>query len=680
MRWILFVVLVFYIMGMSHAAHPSGELSPSWETTLWFSRLPDRLGRLVPQLNQQEVRRKLGPALQSGGSDAWQAYLEELRDWPTTVQIIVDQTDASLVKEPALPTLYAGLANQRILVELHRKRDSGMPDYADLDVNLSASRDITLRYNEGRPRLILLNLAYLPEGTHKYTLAIVNQTGRLLGKLPLEITAVPTGYLSVELVDSEKNSLTPARVGVYTQAIGFLRPSNVIPLFISESEVFYRNTVDPTWPSPHKRVFYTTGEFEMAVPSGPCRLIIRKGIEYLLYDETINIQAGERVKRKISMERWINLPEQGWYSSDDHVHIGRNGLNNEPILQLAQAEDVHVAQMLQMGDIDRIYFLQYAWGDEGMVVDGDYVLRSGQEDPRTRFRGHVIMLNPTNGIHDRETYYIYEDVFDTTHRMGGMAGYAHYGILLNAERGLSIDVPLGKVDFMELIQFHQLRTDVMYHFWNMGFRIIPTAGSDFPVSNSLLGDARFFVHVDGPFSYADWYRGLQAGHTFVSDGPVLEFIVDGMLPGSEINLIGPNKLRVQAVARINPTLDQLERLEIVQMGEVIKTVTADENGQIPLQIQMDLDVSQSAWIAARAFGKRTKAHTAPVYLVVDGKRILNKHELPKALERVEEKLREIEEGMVSKDAHPILQSNAPRLGELIKRARKVYRDIEKQAQ
>ena len=53
-------------------------------------------------------------------------------------------------------------------------------------------------------------------------------------------------------------------------------------------------------------------------------------------------------------------------------------------MQWVQAEDIHVSNIVQMDDINTLSFIQYAWGDQGMYVDGDYVLRSGQEGPRAQ--------------------------------------------------------------------------------------------------------------------------------------------------------------------------------------------------------------------------------------------------------------------------------------------------------
>ena len=40
------------------------------------------------------------------------------------------------------------------------------------------------------------------------------------------------------------------------------------------------------------------------------------------------------------------------------------------------------------------------------------------------------------------------------------------------------------------------------------------------------------TRIDGP----TWFAGLDAGRTFVSNGPALDFTVNGQLPGSEIEV------------------------------------------------------------------------------------------------------------------------------------------------
>jgi hypothetical protein len=74
--------------------------------------------------------------------------------------------------------------------------------------------------------------------------------------------------------------------------------------------------------------------------------------------------AGETVK----LTRWIYMPEQGWYSADDHLHIARPIKElNAFISKWMQAEDIHVANLLQWGLEKRFHnALQYAFGVSGM--------------------------------------------------------------------------------------------------------------------------------------------------------------------------------------------------------------------------------------------------------------------------------------------------------------------------
>ena len=70
-------------------------------------------------------------------------------------------------------------------------------------------------------------------------------------------------------------------------------------------------------------------------------------------------------------------------------------------------------------------------------------------------------------------------------------------------------------------------------YLNLGFRLTAAAGSDTPWG-STIGEVRTYVHLGDKFDVDNWFRQFKAGHTFVSNGPALEFTVDGELPGTEL--------------------------------------------------------------------------------------------------------------------------------------------------
>jgi len=289
-----------------------------------------------------------------------------------------------------------------------------------------------------------------------------------------------------------------------------------------------------------------------------------------------------------------------------------------------------VANILQMSNLARYYFPQYAFGVAGQFVRGDHALVSGQESPRTAHRGHTISLNGSR-YHHPVLYFLYHKHAEDIHGDGGLFGYAHVLVdAFHASWGLALDVPMGLVDFVEVLQFSQLGTGLLYDFLNMGFKLNPIAGSDFPYIN-LPGTERSYVKVIGRFTPQAWFEGLKNGRTFVTTAPVLYFSVAGKTMGEELSVAAGESIEINGSARINPDYDQLTRLELVRHGDVLASEHSD-NGVESLALQHWLTVNEGSWLALRAYGKNgSVAHSAPVYVLVNGSDDFSEHTQLKAL-------------------------------------------------
>ena len=105
-----------------------------------------------------------------------------------------------------------------------------------------------------------------------------------------------------------------------------------------------------------------------------------------------SIGSPTRSSRSRRVRRSADRAAAGWYSGDVHIHSPRRDAADERAMQIqAQAEDLNVANLLQMGNIATAHFPQRGWGPNGgRVVDLQHALVSGQEDPRTGHRGHTI--------------------------------------------------------------------------------------------------------------------------------------------------------------------------------------------------------------------------------------------------------------------------------------------------
>ena len=429
----------------------------------------------------------------------------------------------------------------------------------------------------------------------------------------------PTLYtpsrFSATIVDGATGEPTPVRVRL-TDANGASAPLPEAAIGI----MWGPNDVASGYGFQRDSAFYVDGTFEVELQPGTYHLSISKGYEYLRQQQEFSLEPGGDLSQTFRLDRWIDMPERGWFSADDHIHIRRSPRENPLLLTWIAAEDIHVGVLLQMGDFWATYFAQYAWGRDAVYQVEDYFLTSGQEEPRTHELGHTISLAADGFVRFQGDYYYYDRVFDRVHELGGLTGYAHKAVGFHGYRGMTLDVLRNKVDFLEILQFGSMNTEHYYHFLDLGFKLTATAGSDFPWATQI-GETRFYTYVGDDFTFDSWRTSFHAGHTFVSNGPIIDLKVNGAIPGDELDVTRGSTLSITVRASGHAEQVPLSNLEIVVQGEVVGRVTPDETGQSAdqLVIEMELPVEHGVWIAARTqAGAQQVAHTTPVYVTVDG--------------------------------------------------------------
>src|SRR5690606_16970054 len=130
-----------------------------------------------------------------------------------------------------------------------------------------------------------------------------------------------------------------------------------------------------------------------------------------------------------ALQRYSDMPSKGWYSGDSHIHVTRDEVADPKIWGFVAAEDVHVGNLLEMGNITNVYFHQpKAWGKASRFERDGHFIVSGQEAPRAAFMGHTVHFNIDRPIHLRtDEYFQYHKVFEEFQRTGGLSGFAHLG-------------------------------------------------------------------------------------------------------------------------------------------------------------------------------------------------------------------------------------------------------------
>ena len=419
------------------------------------------------------------------------------------------------------------------------------------------------------------------------------------------------GVLPVTIRDAQTGQPTPARVRLTdasgatpnltgAQAIsasGFGAPPEAIAVMWGRFDRPEGYVLQPDGS------FYVDGAFEASLPPGKYDIQISKGYEYVPVEESFEVSAGAGASREYRLERWIDMPARGWYSADDHIHLRRSPRDNAAILRWIAAEDIHVGNLLQMGDFWTFFFGQYAFGEAGRYQEGEFVLTPGQEEPRTPEIGHTISLGADEFVRFQKDYYSYDRLFDRVHELGGVSGFAHQGMSFGGARGMTMNVLRNKIDFLELVQYcvadGPIHTERYYRFLNLGFRLTALAGSDFPWCGrgsrqgrrtSQIGDARFYTYVGEDFSFETWMAALKAGRTFATTGPIVELTVNGEHPGATVDVEKGASVEIVAKAFGEGAQIPLSSLEIIGHGESLGRVEASAAGQSSRELSLKLEL------------------------------------------------------------------------------------------
>ncbi|MDA0835508.1 MAG: CehA/McbA family metallohydrolase [Planctomycetota bacterium] len=193
-----------------------------------------------------------------------------------------------------------------------------------------------------------------------------------------------------------------------------------------------------------------------------------------------------------------------------------------------------------------------------------------------------------------------------------------------------------------------------YRLLNAGYRVPFSTGTDW----FLYDFSRVYVPVEGELTTDNWLAGLKAGRGFITNGPLLQFTVDGKNVGDELQLDQPGMVHIQAECRCRC---DFEMLELIYNGEIIATAkTQPVEGHFEARIDKPMEVPGSGWWALRTpppsvksdpalsvprprneLGRELYSHTSPIYVTVNGKPHRDPAAIASLIVHVEESLKYI---------------------------------------
>ena len=386
---------------------------------------------------------------------------------------------------------------------------------------------------------------------------------------------------------------------------------------------------------PLKYYFYTDGFFEVLVPPGRLSLEFGKGYEYT--PRRLSLQAAPRdtLELKVQLERWIDTPSRGWYSGDTHIHMDRTGANDDTLLAITSAKDIHYAYILSMNTTGYDRGEKYeGWiqagglGDRSTANKGPYFISSGQEY-RVGQLGHVTIIMPDEyvpGVGTTPDVNLGPSlgvIADQTHDLRGYIGLAHGGYNRQEADGLLL---ADKMDFLELLQFGGYRSlglDGWYDFLNIGFRLPIVGACDFPYTRELGSEITYVWSDDVP-TPRTFAQKIAEGKSFATSGPILFLEVAGRKPGGIISLPAGTDTTLQVNVRVASEIYPVRFVELIVNGWVVSRELFDQS-KAAFQLERSVRIAESAWIAARAYAEAgTEAHANPVYVYVGDKLPFNR--------------------------------------------------------
>ena len=384
--------------------------------------------------------------------------------------------------------------------------------------------------------------------------------------------------------------------------------------------------------------FVCPGTVKLKLTPGKYTIEIERGPEYERHAGTLTVEDSDNLEATVRLKRIANLAGKGWWSGDLHVHR-----KVEDIELLMRAEDLHVAPVITWWNNRNLW--------AGRALQANSLIKLG----RNRYYDVMAGEDEREGgallyFHLKQPLKITGSTREYPSPMKFVANARrHDGVWIDIEKPFWWDVPIwlagGQIDSIGLANNHMCRSrmyeseawgrprdskrlpsprgngfwtqEIYYHILNCGLRVPPSAGSASGVLPNPVGYNRVYVHLGRDLDYKNWWKGLKAGRSFVTNGPLLLVRANGHLPGHVF--ASDDGKNVSASIEISLTTnDSVQAVQIIKNGQIARTVPLGESRR-----KSDLDAitfKESGWFLIRAIAdnKRTFrfASTAPYYVEI----------------------------------------------------------------
>ncbi len=455
----------------------------------------------------------------------------------------------------------------------------------------------------------------------------------------------------LRVIDKSSRQPVAARLHLHGEAGEYLPPRG------------HHRTVNPNWFEDNYAEFvnglnqysYIPGECEVELPLGEVFVEITRGYEIAPVRSSF-VVATETDEITFELDRVLAWREQGWVTSDTHVHF----LSPQTALLEGAAEGVNVVNLLasqwgemfsSIGDFDGKSTL----GARELGGDGEFLVRVGTEN-RMQVLGHISLLGYSGAMiqplaSGGPSESAVGDALEVTMAEWAKRCRDQDGLVVmphapNPQAERAADIVLGLVDAIEMMTFNPFDAQISpygladwYRYLNLGYRLPIVGGSDKMSAAMLLGGMRTYVQLgERPFDYENWMAAIRAGDTFVTVGPLARMTVEGLPPGSQLDLpAGGGTVNVSW--QVESVSLPIEAIEVVVGGLTVEEVSVPR--ELSATGSAEVAIDRSTWIALRVRGSNAgrhgeiAAHTSAVQVLVNGTPPFSQPDAVAVLEQIE---------------------------------------------
>jgi len=307
------------------------------------------------------------------------------------------------------------------------------------------------------------------------------------------------------------------------------------------------------------------------------------------------------------------------------MNYGGN-LHNTPqnLLDMAHAEGLSLVMDLVANKDNRIldhdYFVPGGGEHPASVRDLRTKLHFAEEY-RPPFYGHMFfiglkdhLISPfTTGYEGTAIESLYPsntDMLRKARAEGAVTAYVHayYGDAdpldtnLGIARAFPVDAALGLVDCLEWSGSSRSELAVWHHALNNDLKVAPVGGEDSITSlhhTKLIGSVRTYAYAGPQLRVEPWIEALRKGNTFFTTGPLLEFRVNGRMPGETIRL-GSEGGVISLEAKVH-SIAPISKIRIYRNGAIFREVPIGTDGR-SATFKEDIRITESSWFSLYAEG------------------------------------------------------------------------------